>query len=211
MRTLLSQNLLYGIVDTAYVPEKNFLEKLQQLASGGVRVVQFRAKGWEKERVLEACLSLAPAAAQLGVCFIVNDYPDIALRSGAAGVHVGQEDGSLAEVRALVGEEMIVGRSTHSYEQAMAAYAEGFDYIGFGPLFPTQTKPGRPAIGTEDIARVHEDLPREFPVFCIGGVEKKNLRALKALGVKRAVVVSWLLQQEDSAVAAEELMSLLQS
>jgi thiamine-phosphate pyrophosphorylase len=131
----------------------------------------------------------------------VNDYPEIAVRVGSDGVHIGQDDGSLAGVRAIVGEQMIVGRSTHSPDQARAALAEGFDYIGFGPLFPTPTKLGRPGIGLENIAAVQADVGSQIPVFCIGGIKRSNLPEVLAAGAKNVVIVSDLLTADDVQAA----------
>lgn len=105
--------------------------------------------------------------------------------------------GNWAPVRAMLGANAIIGRSTHSPEQALGAFRERADYIGFGPLFPTGTKPGRPAIGLEDIAGVRRQLPEEFPVFCIGGINGNTLPSVLEAGASRVVIVSWLLTHPD--------------
>ena len=102
---------------------------------------------------------------------------------------------------------MIIGKSTHSLAQATAAAADGADYIGFGPLFATPTKPGRPAIGLDDIRRVHELV--QIPIFCIGGIKLENLPTIIAAGARRVVIVSGLLQAPDIANYAREVRSLL--
>lgn len=210
MRELLKKQLLYGIVDTGYVGEDNYADVIHSLAAGGVKLIQFRAKDKPESFIRDACLTLAPICRELGVIFIVNDFPMIAAECGAGGVHIGQEDGTLESVKKIVGEEMIVGRSTHSYEQALAAWREGADYIGFGPLFPTATKPGRPAIGLGDITRVHQELPVDFPIYCIGGVQPDNLEEIMGAGAARVVIVSWLLKQPDISQASRELINRLQ-
>jgi thiamine-phosphate pyrophosphorylase len=144
-----------------------------------------------------------------GVPFIVNDYPEIALRVGADGVHVGQDDGSIESVRAVVGEQLIVGRSTHSLEQAENALLDGFDYIGFGPLFPTPTKQGRPGIGMEDVAAVQGTIGTRIPVFCIGGIRRDNLGEVVAAGARRVVVVSDLLLADSISEAAQSVVDQL--
>ena len=205
----LQAQYLYGIVDTGYVREEDFETVARQLARGGVNIIQFRAKDWPESRLLDACLRLAPLCKELGVLFIVNDYPQVAARCGAEGVHIGQDDGKLDDVRKIVGPEMIIGRSTHSYEQACEGYREGADYIGFGPLFPTNTKPGRPAIGLADISRVHADIPSDYPVFCIGGVQPDRIEPILQAGARRVVIVSWLLKHENIASAAESVIQRL--
>ncbi len=202
-------NPLYGIVDAGYVEAPDWERMTEALAAGGVGLIQFRAKGVPESLVSAACRRLAPLCKSLGVLFIVNDYPHIARECGAEGVHIGQDDGSLEEVRRLVGPDMIIGRSTHSHEQAVQGWREGADYIGFGPLFPTNTKPGRPAIGLEDIARVHAELPENFPIFCIGGVQPDRLSPILDAGAKRVVIVSWLLKHEDVPKAASSLIARL--
>ena len=103
---------------------------------------------------------------------------------------------------------MIIGRSTHSPEQALAAQAEGADYIGFGPLYPTGTKPGRPSIGLQDIAAVQQKLG-ELPMFCIGGINGTTLPAVLAAGARRIVIVSWLLQQPDITTTTRQIITRL--
>ena len=151
---------------------------------------------------------MIPLCREQGALFVLNDYPELAAQLGADAVHVGQDAGPLAEVRRIVGPHMVIGRSTHSVEQAQYAKAEGADYIGFGPLFPTGTKPGRPAIGLQDIAAVQQ-LAGDMPVFCIGGVNGHTLPQVLAAGARRVVIVSWLLQQADIAAAARSIIASL--
>jgi thiamine-phosphate pyrophosphorylase len=113
----------------------------------------------------------------------------------ADGIHLGQDDGDLANARRDAGNCSLVGRSTHSIEQAENAQAEGADYIGFGPLHATATKPGRPAIGLQDIAEVCRRV--SIPVYCIGGINMQNLAAVSTAGAENAVIVSDLLQSND--------------
>jgi thiamine-phosphate pyrophosphorylase len=141
------------------------------------------------------------------VPFIINDYPEIAAQLGADGVHLGQDDGDLAAVKKIVGDETMIGRSTHSLDQARRAAAEGADYLGFGPLFPTGTKPGRPAIGLTDIATVYTEL--RLPIFCIGGINQTTLPSVIGAGARRIVVVSALLQANDIAAATRALKELM--
>ena len=142
---------LYGIVDLGYAPEDNLPYVTRQLIAGGAGLIQLRAKGREKSEILTWAQELLPLCRTAGVPFIINDFIDIAKEVDADGVHLGQDDGPLGTAREQLSAGKIVGRSTHSPEQAAAALAEGADYIGFGPLFPTPTKKGRPGIGLENI------------------------------------------------------------
>ena len=110
-----------------------------------------------------------------------------------------------------MGPGKLIGRSTHSLDQARAALAEGFDYIGFGPLFPTPTKAGRPNIGLQDIAAMERDVGSRIPAFCIGGIKRANLHEVLAAGARRVVIVSDLLTVPDVALAAREARGQLDS
>lgn len=207
-RRILASCRLYGIVDTGYVKPCDVRAKTEALLEGGVRVVQLRAKDLPPDRVIGHARVMQSLCRAAGALFVLNDYIHLAAELGADALHVGQDAGSLAGVRALVGPGMIVGRSTHSRGQALAAFEEGADYIGFGPLFPTPTKPGRPAIGLAGIGAVHALLPG-FPIFCIGGISGATLPLVLRAGALRVVVVSWLLKQPRTADAARGLIAKL--
>ena len=200
--------LLYGIVDMGYVRPKDVEQVTTALLQGGIRILQLRAKGVALDVVEALARRIQPLCRAAGAIFVLNDYPEMAARIGADAVHVGQDGGPLEPVRAIVGPDMLIGRSTHSPEQALAAVAEGADYIGFGPLFPTGTKPGRPAIGLLDIATVQAQLG-DFPMYCIGGINGSTLPAVLAAGARRVVIVSWLLRQADVAGAARNVIAQL--
>lgn len=200
---------LYGILDMGYVAEERAESVARDLLDGGVGLLQFRAKGWDPARISELGERLLPICRDASVPMIVNDYPDLALSLGADGLHLGQDDGSYDEARRIVGDAMILGRSTHSPEQARKALDDGFDYIGFGPLFPTPTKAGRAGIGIGDIRRVEREIGSRIPVFCIGGIKRDNLSEVLAAGAERVVIVSDLLQASSTRLAVEEARKLL--
>ena len=185
---------LYAILDLGYVREENAAEVAAALLAGGADLLQLRAKGHPEETIRRVAETLMPICKNAGVPFILNDFPHLAAKLGADGIHIGQDDGSLLDARKIVGPHMIVGRSTHSLEQARAALAEGFDYIGFGPLFPTPTKLGRPGIGLENIREMERDVGSRIPAFCIGGIRRDNLQTVLNADARRVVIVSDLLQ-----------------
>ncbi|WP_395746147.1 thiamine phosphate synthase [Prosthecobacter sp.] len=194
---------LYGIVDLGYVTAENVARMTEQLCLGGVDVLQLRAKKlapWEIERLARLML---PITRSHGVPLVINDHLDIAAAIGSEGVHVGQDDHAVARARAVVGPACFVGKSTHSLAQAVAAQEEGADYIGFGPLYATGTKPDYVPIGLQDIAEVHRRV--SVPVFCIGGVNAARLDDVIAAGARRVVVVSAFLLAADVAKDVRDL------
>ena len=210
----LAECLLYGIVDLGYVAPENIERVAEQMCAGGVDLLQLRAKDFSELEIEAFGLRLAPVCETFGVPLIVNDHPELVPTIGAAGAHVGQDDRPVADARwragrALAGEvpPPIIGKSTHSIAQALAAAAEGADYLGFGPLFPTPTKAGRPAIGLDDIRRVHEAVG--IPIFCIGGIKRENLDAVLAAGARRVVIVSGILQAPDIASYCRDVKARL--
>lgn len=208
-RSSLSKCQLYGILDLAYVDSSAALSVAEQMLDGGVDVLQLRAKNRPPADVGALAGALHPIVAARGVPLIINDHPEIARECGAEGVHVGQDDLSVEAARAAVGRDCIVGKSTHSFAQATRAAAEGADYIGFGPLFATPTKPDYVPIGTDEIAKVHAAV--HVPIFCIGGIKLENLAAVIAAGARRVVIVSGLLQAPDVAEYARAAKRLLAS
>jgi len=205
---------LYGILDLGYISADQAISVVHKMIEGGVDIIQLRAKNsdeFEIERLGNELISITEAA---GIPLMINDHPELVPAVGAQGAHVGQDDLTVDDARwragrALAGEvpPTIIGKSTHSVRQALAAQEEGADYIGFGPLFATPTKPGRPAIGLEDIRNVHELVT--IPVFCIGGINLENLETVLAAGAQRIVIVSGILQARDIVSYCEQVKALL--
>lgn len=208
-RSTLSQARIYGIVDLGYVAPTALIRVTAEMIEGGIDIIQLRAKGFSTDEVEKWGATLLPICREAGIPFIINDHVALAASLGADGVHVGQDDASMDEVRALVGPEMLVGRSTHSLAQAAAAAADPrTDCIGFGPLFATPTKPSYAPIGVAEIREVHARYP-DLPIFCIGGIKKENLDDLVAAGAKRVVIVSGILQAPDIAAYVRSAKSIL--
>jgi thiamine-phosphate pyrophosphorylase len=203
--TALERCRLYGIIDLGYVNADDAPRILREMLRGGVDIVQLRAKSQPLREIEELGAELHRITSDAGIPFVINDHAQVARAVGAEGVHVGQDDGPIAEARRIA--NCFIGRSTHSVEQASAAQAEGADYIGFGPLFATPTKPDYLPIGLAEIARVHELV--RLPVFCIGGIKLENLARVIAAGARRVVIVSGLLQAADVAEYARAAKALL--
>jgi thiamine-phosphate pyrophosphorylase len=200
---------LYAIVDFGYVAEDAMEDVAAKLLAGGADILQLRAKGIPLDKVADAARKIIPLCKAAGLPFILNDHPDLAAELGADGVHIGQDDGSIYDVRSRIPDGMIIGRSTHSLAQAKQALADGADYIGFGPLFPTPTKAGRPAIGLHDIAEMEREVGSKIPAFCIGGIKPDNLGEVLAAGARRCVVVSHLLLAKDIAAETSALRAAM--
>lgn len=198
---------LYGIVDLGYVAAPEAVTATESLLAGGVDLIQLRAKGQPVGLVADLAREIHAKTSAAGVPLILNDYPALLREVPCEGAHVGQDDQTVAEARAAAGRPCLIGKSTHSVEQAVAAGAEGADYIGFGPLFATPTKPGRPAIGLEEIRRVHELV--RIPIFCIGGIKLENLPRVVEAGAQRVVMVSGWLRAADVAGAVRAAGNVL--
>jgi thiamine-phosphate pyrophosphorylase len=184
---------LYGIIDLGYIPGLRDCNRVaEQMVTGGVDLIQLRGKGISIDELVNLASEIHEVTARSDTPLIVNDYAEIATRVPVEGVHVGQDDDSILVARQKAGRNLIIGKSTHSLAQAHAAQGEGADYIGFGPIFATPTKPDYKPIGLGDIRQVHLDVG--IPIFCIGGINIDNLQRVIDAGAKRVVMVSALLK-----------------
>ncbi len=180
---------------------------LRAAVAGGVQIVQLREKHLGDEQLVSVADAARALCERLGALLIVNDRPSVALEAGADGVHVGQDDMPVAEVRELVGPDMLIGLSTHAPDEIDAEDAALADYIGVGPVHETPTKPGRPAVGLELIRYAAEHSP--VPFFAIGGLDAQNLGEAIGAGARRAVVLRAIAAAEDPQRAARALRELL--
>jgi thiamine-phosphate pyrophosphorylase len=203
----LSDCRLYGILDLSYVEMADAPRVAEAMIEGNVDLIQLRGKQQTMNELIDLASELHKITSRSSTPLIVNDYAEVAVKVPVEGVHVGQDDEPIETVRKKVGREIIVGKSTHSFEQAVAAQREGADYIGFGPIFATPTKPDYMPIGLGDIKRVHVDVT--LPIFCIGGIKIDNLEQVVAAGAQRAVIVSGLLKAADIAEYARTVRQML--
>lgn len=177
--------------------------------AGGVDIVQLREKGIEARDELAALEVLAAACQRHGALLAVNDRADVALAAGADVLHLGQDDLPVSWARRIVGDDVLVGRSTHDAAQADAAAVEpGVDYFCAGPCWPTPTKPGRPAPGL-DLLRHVAASGTGRPWFAIGGIDERRLDDVLAAGARRIVVVRVITEADDPKAAAERLATRL--
>ncbi|MDU0479472.1 thiamine phosphate synthase [Staphylococcus chromogenes] len=204
---------LYLCTD-ARTEQGDLREFLHACYEGGVDIIQLRDKKLEARAEITALEILAEVAAEHGRMFAVNDRADVALLVGADVFHVGQGDLSTEQARRVLGPDVIMGRSNNSLQQFEASHADpGLDYAVIGPVWPTPTKPGRPAVGTEvvrQVAQLVDAGPHATkPWFAIGGISLGTLAEVNQTGAQRIVVVRALTQAQDPAQAANLLKAQL--
>jgi thiamine-phosphate pyrophosphorylase len=199
-RARLAAARLYLVIDAAAAPAV-----VPPALEAGVDVVQLREKHASDEEILELAGQVLALCEGHDALFVLNDRPDLTVEAGADGVHVGQADAPVDAARAVVGEERLVGLSTHS--PAQLDRASGVDYVAVGPIRATPTKPGRPAVGLEPVryAAVHADVP----FFAIGGIDPGNVHEAIAAGGRRVVVVRAIAEAPDPEAAARALRRAL--
>jgi thiamine-phosphate pyrophosphorylase len=204
-RVRLAAARLYLVCDTS--PRAGELpDVLRGAVAGGVDVFQLRDKHQPDDQLTAVANATRALCERLGPpspLLIVNDRPQVALDVGADGIHVGQDDMPVADVRALVGTDMLIGLSTHSPEQIDAADASLVDYIGVGPVHATPTKPGRPAVGIELIRYAAAHAP--VPFFAIGGLDADNLAEALDAGAERVCVLRAIADAAEPERAARQL------
>ncbi len=195
-RILPNETDIYALTDSNLSLGRSVVEVVDALLKAKVKIIQYREKKLKAGDMLRECQQLRAITKEAGACFIVNDHVDIALLVDADGVHVGQEDLPVSEVRRLVGPNKIIGLSTHNPEQAREAVLLGADYIGVGPIFATQTKEDVCApVGYDYLDFVAHNI--ELPFVAIGGIKKHNIAEVTKHGAKCCALVSELVGAVD--------------
>jgi thiamine-phosphate pyrophosphorylase len=210
MKNFFPQTDLYGILDFGLSRGRGNVEVAAALLEAGVKIIQYREKDRKMGVMLEECRAVRALTRRAGATFIVNDFCDLASLSEADGVHVGQEDLPAPEVRKLIGPDRIIGLSTHSPDQAAAAVRTGVvDYIGVGPIFPTNTKKDVVApVGLTYLDYVVRNI--DLPFAAIGGLKADNIAQVAARGARCFCAVSALVGAADIGAAVRELRAALQ-
>ncbi len=198
---------LYVIVDRAASGGRDLAVIAQQAIRGGADVIQLRDKQAPGRELLEAACALLRVTRAAKVPLIVNDRLDVAMAAGADGVHLGQDDVPVADARALLGPGKLIGHSTHSLEQALAADRAPIDYLAVGPIFATPTKPDYADVGLELISQVRARVRKPFVV--IGGLDASRLAAVRHAGASCVAVVRAVCGADDPESAARELKRAL--
>ncbi len=200
---------LYFVADTGVLREPDIYDVTTAALEGGVVLVQVRSKDLQPDEMTAVARRLVGLCDEFEAPLLVNDFPQVALTSGAAGVHVGQEDVAVAQARKTLGPEAIVGATTPTVEAVRRATAEGADYVSAGPMFRSPTKPEKPVAGPELARelRPHTDLP----LCAIGGITADNVGELAGCGVDLVCVISAIATAEDPRAATEEIIAAMQS
>ena len=199
---------LYAVTDRAWVGKQSLAEQVESALRGGVTCVQLREKELDEERFLREAEEIFTLCKRYRVPFFINDNVALALRCHADGVHVGQDDMDVAAVRRLVGQEMMIGVSVHTVEEARTAAEGGADYLGVGAMFATSTKTDASLV-TKDTLRAICDAV-SIPVVAIGGINKSNLLELAGTGVDGVALVSAIFSAADIAAECRLLCGLSQ-
>jgi len=199
---------LYGITAEELSQGRTNLQVVSEMLEAGVKIIQYREKRKSFAEKYRECAEIRHLTQNAGATFIVNDHPDLALLCEADGVHLGQDDYPLQKVRPLVGETMLIGVSTHSPAQARQAVAEGADYIGVGPLFPTLTKgvPVQP-VGLEYLDWVVSNL--SIPFVALGGVTIANVGEVRRHGARLVALVKEIVSAHDIRVTIKQIREVL--
>ena len=194
---------LYVITDRSAVPASQLQEVVAQALEGGAHAIQLRDKIVSDEELIAQARQLLLVTRRYQVPLIINDRLAVAQKVSADGVHLGQEDASFVQARQLLGDKILLGRSTHSPEQALRAQKEGFDYVGVGPVFATPTKPTYQPVGLELVRWASENL--QIPFVAIGGIDEGNVSQVYQVGAKTVAVVRAVMASKNPKQSAKNL------
>lgn len=199
---------LYGITHSPDSRGRSNVEIVQEMINAGIELIQYREKSLSLKEMLEECRVIRKLTREAGVTFIVNDYIDIALLVDADGVHIGQDDLPIKEVRSLIGPNRIIGLSTHSPGQGKEAVENGADYIGVGPIFSTKTKVNVcDPVGFKYLEWVVDNI--DIPFVAIGGIKEHNLRDITSRGAKCVCLVTEITGSENIDNKVNSLMNII--
>ena len=187
--------LLYAVTDRAWTGKQNLYEQVEAALKGGVTCVQLREKELDEESFLKEAIEISELCRRYGVPFFINDNVEIAIKCHADGIHVGQEDMEASRVRQRVGEEMMIGVSVHSVEEALEAVKNGADCLGVGSMFTTSTKKDVSVLPKEVLRDICNAV--DIPVVAIGGIGKSNISELAGTGMDGVALVSAIFSADD--------------
>ena len=198
--------LLYAVTDRKWTGDMTLLQQVEAAIKGGATCIQLREKELDKEAFLREAIEMKALCSKYNVPFIINDHVEIAIKCGADGIHVGQKDMEAGNVRALVGEDMMIGVSVQTVEQALEAEKAGADYLGVGAVFTTMTKLDAHSVCHETLKEICETT--SIPVVAIGGINQSNILELSGTGVDGVALVSAIFAVENIELECITLRAL---
>ena len=199
---------LYAVTDRSWLNGRSIFEQVEEALMGGVSLVQLREKKIDEAAFLIEAIEMAKLCHRHNVPLLINDNVDIALKSGADGVHVGQDDMEAAAVRRKLGKDMIIGVTAKTVEQALRAQDAGADYLGSGAVFGTTTKTNAKPMTTALLTSITHSV--SIPVVAIGGINRSNILHLKGTGISGAAIVSGIFAAKDIETECRLLRELVE-
>lgn len=194
-KKLIKNSQLYTIIDKQVLGKRALMETAKLLNTAKTDIIQLRDKISCKKSILKDAKAMSKLFSKRKTIFIINDYIDIALIVNSDGVHIGQDDLPIEEVRKLIGKDKIIGVSCHSLKQATEAEERGADYIGIGPIYPTNTKPEYTPVGLDLLKQCSREI--HIPFFAIGGINLTNLKQVITAGAEKIAVCSAIINAKD--------------
>ncbi len=198
--------LLYAVTDRSWLNGKTLYKQVEEAIKGGVTFVQLREKNLDEESFLDEALEIQKLCRKYNIPFVINDNVEIAKKINADGVHVGQSDMEAVNVRAIIGDDKILGVSVQTVEQAVLAEKQGADYLGVGAVFPTGSKADAEDVSYETLKAICGAV--NIPVVAIGGISVGNVLKLKGSGISGIAVISAIFAAEDIVSATKNLKQL---
>ena len=198
---------LYAVTDRKWTGKKTLFEQVEKSIKVGVTFVQLREKELEYKLFLDEAIKMKDLCKKYDIPFVVNDNVDIAIKSNADGVHIGQEDMEASNVREMIGKDKILGISVQTLEQAIEAEKKGADYLGVGAIFPTNSKDNAVKVSIETLSLICKSV--NIPVVAIGGINKTNINQLKNTGISGVALISAIFANDDIEYATRELKEIL--
>lgn len=198
--------LLYAVTDRAWTGKQSLYKQVEEALKGGITCLQLREKNLSDEEFLKEAIQIKALCNKYKVPFFINDNVEVAIKCGADGIHVGQDDMAAGRVRELVGDKMMIGVSAHSVKEAVEAVKNGADCLGVGAIFSTSTKKDASVLDLSVVSDICKAV--SVPVVAIGGIKKDNISKLKGTGVDGVALVSAIFAADDIKAECEELRKL---
>lgn len=199
--------LLYAVTDRKWLNGQKLVDDVEKSLKGGVTILQLREKELSDEEFLKEAFEIKDICKKHNVPFIVNDNVEVAVKSDADGIHVGQKDMVAKDVRKLIGENKILGVSAQTVEQALLAEKMGADYLGVGAIFSTNSKNDAESVSISTLKEICEKV--KIPVVAIGGIDKDNISLLENSGIVGVAVISAIYGEKSIELATKELKNIV--